>query len=83
MINSEKYSAMLNNEGFLNDCWNQFDATTKIGLLERGGLDMEKEWDEWYEEFMSKEADMREALGVEDENAEIRTEEDLNEETHV
>ena len=43
-INSEIYDNILNDEGFLNDQWNKFDATTKVEVLEKSGVDLEAEY---------------------------------------
>ena len=46
----ELYEVMLNDEGFLNDVWHEFDATTKYQLLEKSGCNMTKE----YEDYMKR-----------------------------
>ena len=43
-INSEIYDAILSDDGFLNDQWNKFDATTKVEVLEKSGVDLEAEY---------------------------------------
>jgi hypothetical protein len=45
-INSEVYEKILNDEEFINKVWNSFDATTKIGILEKAGVD-------WLNEYVS------------------------------
>lgn len=45
IISEQKYEDILNNDGFLNDLWNEFDATTKVEILQKAGVNLEKEWD--------------------------------------
>lgn len=82
MINEKKYDDM-HEEGFLNDIWNGFTDAAKFDILAReiGNENFEKSYDVWLEEFNRKEADIREAVGIEDDNAETRQEYDLNKET--
>ena len=44
------YEVMLNDQGFLNDLWHEFDATTKYQILEKAGCNMVKE----YEDYMKR-----------------------------
>ena len=43
-INTEVYEQILDSEGFVNDCWNKFDQTTKIEILQKAGVDLVEEW---------------------------------------
>lgn len=44
------YEVMLNDQGFLNDLWHEFDATTKFSVLAQAGCNMVKE----YEDYMKR-----------------------------
>ena len=43
-INSEIYDRILSDDGFLNDEWNKFDATTKVEILQKSGVDLMAEY---------------------------------------
>lgn len=43
-MNPEIYQKLLENEAFLNDCWNSHNVTTKIEILQKSGWDLENEW---------------------------------------
>lgn len=43
-INAELYERLVNDEGFINDVWNHFDTTTKIGILEKSGINLLEEY---------------------------------------
>ena len=38
---------MINDEGFLNDIWHEFDATTKYSILEKAGCKMVEEYEDY------------------------------------
>lgn len=44
IANSLIYDQILEDEGFINDEWNKFDATTKIEILQKAGVDLMSEW---------------------------------------
>lgn len=43
-INDLIYERILQDEGFLNDIWGRFDATTKVEILEKAGVNWLEEW---------------------------------------
>lgn len=43
-MNPEMYDKILNDEKFLNDLWDDFDSSTKIGILEKSGINIFEEY---------------------------------------
>ena len=64
-MNPEIYKQLLENESFLNDCWNSHDTTTKIEILTKVGWDLENEWKRHM-------ANLTEPTGDEDKDVEER-----------
>ena len=43
-INDIIYEKVLEDEGFIDSLWNQFDQTTKIEILQKSGIDIMEEY---------------------------------------
>ncbi len=44
VIDEKIYEAILDDEGFLNDCWNTHGATDKFEILQKMGWNLDVEW---------------------------------------
>ncbi len=44
------YELIINNEQFLNDCWNTFGASDKYSVLEKAGFNLTEEFKKFEKE---------------------------------
>lgn len=43
-MNPDIYQKLLDDEGFINDCWNSHDVSDKIEILQKAGWNLDVEW---------------------------------------